>query len=262
MHHTPQRLADSLGSDGPWLFLSPHLDDAILSCGALMAAQAGRRRLTVATMCTEAGPPPHTRSARAFMRMADAADAADLFAERRREDLAALRGLGIGAVHLGATDAIYRRRTPRPLGRLAGRLLPELVHLYPTYRFHMVAGRVARGDRDLAERVRSRVSELLAHTGADLLFCPLAVGRHADHVLARSIGEAFQDRVVYYSDFPYNQASEPDASFIRSHRLESWRWDVGLDTKERAIRSYKTQADALFPQGTIPRVPEMYFAAP
>jgi hypothetical protein len=49
-----------------YLFLSPHLDDAILSCGALLTALPARSDVTVVTIFTEASAPPHTRAATSF----------------------------------------------------------------------------------------------------------------------------------------------------------------------------------------------------
>jgi LmbE family N-acetylglucosaminyl deacetylase len=256
----PPRIDDSLSTDRPWLFLSPHLDDAVLSCGSLIQAQAGRREVTVATIFTEAELPPHTRSARTFMRLASVEDAAALFAARRAEDRAVLGDLGVKDLHLGATDAIYRRRRQPGIGaRPLGRLLPELVHRYPTYRFNIVRGRISRGDRSLMAKLGGRVAELIEQTQAELIFCPLGVGRHVDHLVTRALGTAFPERVVYYSDFPYNQSAGPDPEFVAEHRLEPWLWDDGITEKERWIRGYVTQADALFPEGRIPAVPETYF---
>ncbi|MCG2620534.1 PIG-L family deacetylase [Arthrobacter sp. I2-34] len=251
-----------MSTNNPWLFLSPHLDDAVLSCGALLEAQSGRRELTVATVFTESEQPPHTRSARAFMRLASVEDAAELFEARRAEDRAVLRDLGAKDLHLGATDAIYRRRRQPRIGvKPLGHLLPELVHRYPTYRLNIVGGRISRGDRSLMATLGGRIAELMEQTKAELIFCPLGVGRHVDHLVTRALGAAFPERVVYYSDFPYNQSSGPDPAFVAEHRLDPWLWDDGLTDKERWIRGYVTQADALFPEGSIPVVPETYFAA-
>ena len=47
---------------------------------------------------------------------------------------------GATAVHLGRRDALFRTRcAPAALGRV----LPELVHCYPTFRFDIARGRVA-----------------------------------------------------------------------------------------------------------------------
>lgn len=254
------RIDESIEGSRPWLFLSPHLDDAVLSCGALLEASVAKRQVTVATVFTESGPAPYTRAARSFLRQCVAADARSLFEARRAEDVSVLGGAGVGAVHLGETDALFRRRREPRIGRpLWCRLTPEFVHRYPTYRFDIARGKISRGDKTLISQLQQTVAELLEHTGAQLLFCPAGVGRHVDHLITRMAGEGFRDKVIFYSDFPYNQGSAPDARFLRCHGLETWTWNEAIAEKHRLIRGYATQAEALFPDGKIPEVPEIYY---
>jgi LmbE family N-acetylglucosaminyl deacetylase len=239
------------------LFLSAHLDDAVLSCGALMAELAGRCPLTVATVFTEACPPPHTRAARSFLRQCGAPDAAGLFAARRAEDRAVVADLGAVPVHLGATDALFRRRS-RGLGPL-GRALPELVHRYPTYRFDIARGRVSRGDRHLVDALRAEVAVLVADLGAGVVFAPVGIGRHVDHLLSRRIAEGLAGPTVLYSDFPYDERGGTADPAAVAHR-RPWTGPGDPATKAAAIRGYRTQAEALFPDGTIPARPETYWS--
>jgi LmbE family N-acetylglucosaminyl deacetylase len=257
-----ERVGHVLASGGSCLFLSPHLDDAVLSCGALVQALAGRCALTIATAFTTADPQPHTLAARSFLRACAAGDAAALFHARRAEDREVLGSLGAHHVHMGLPDALFRRRDPATaVARRLGRIVPEISHRYPTYRFDIARGRIARADRSMIVNLAAEISKLLSGTRAELLFCPLGVGQHVDHIIVRTIGESFADRVVYYSDFPYNQVSPPDPAFIAEHRLVPWHWDEGVAQKERLIRGYRTQADALFPGGRIPIVPEVYYVS-
>jgi LmbE family N-acetylglucosaminyl deacetylase len=242
----------------PLLFLSAHLDDAVLSCGALMESVKHSSPVTVATLFTAATCPPHTRAARSFLRQCDAADAAALFAERRTEDVEVLRSMGVDHVHLERTDALFRRREMRGIGSWAERLLPEVGHRYPTYRFDIAKGRVSRGDRAMLGDLAADVGELVDRTGAGVVFCPVGVGRHVDHLITRAVGARQPVDVVYYSDFPYNLAADPDPGFLERRRLTSWEWPHD-GVKERLIRGYRTQADALFPNREIAVVPEIYF---
>jgi len=193
----PDRLRSAISSKAKCLFLSPHLDDARLSCGALMAALAGHCSITVVTIFTTAGPGPHTRAARSFMRQCSATDAATLFSARRAEDQEVLKGLGASHLHLGIVDALYRRRElGSSAARHLGRLLPELVHRYPTYRFDIAKGHVARGDRSLIADLTAQMPDLIRQTSAELIFCPIGVGRHVDHLITRAIGQQYADRVI------------------------------------------------------------------
>ena len=253
------RLAAAVAGGTPLLFLSAHLDDAVFSCGALIAELAGACPVTVATVFTEAGSPPHTYAARSFLAQCQADDVGALYRERRAEDREVLAGLGVDGLHLGHTDALFRgRNVPEPVGRL-GRLLPELVHRYPTYRWDIARGRVARGDRRLVADLVVRVGALLAETGSPLLFCPVGVGRHVDHLVTRAIGPAYPDRVIYYSDHPYDLAGAPDPDFLTRQRLRSWSWPHGIADKVRHSRGYRTQYDAVFGEHGTGERPETYY---
>jgi len=258
----PDRLKSAISAKVKCLFLSPHLDDAVLSCGALMAALAGHCSLTVVTIFTAAGPGPHTRAAWSFMRQCSATDAATLFSARRAEDQEVLEGLGVSHLHLGIADALYRRRKiDSSAAKHLGRLLPELMHRYPTYRFDIAKGRVARGDRQLIADLTTQMSDLIRQTSAGLLFCPIGVGRHVDHLITRTIGQQYPDRVIYYSDFPYNQSFTADPEFIERNKLAPWFWNHRIVEKASLIRGYKTQEAALFPTSHIPCEPETYYMA-
>lgn len=253
------RLAAAVAGGAPLLFLSAHLDDAVFSCGALISALAGSCPITVATVFTEAGPPPHTYAARSFLAQCRADDVGVLYRERRAEDRAVLAGLGVAGLHLGHADALFRGRdVPGPVGRL-GRLLPELVHRYPTYRWDIARGRVSRGDRRLLAGLVERTGALLAEIGSPLLFCPVGVGRHVDHLITRAVGAAHPDRVVYYSDHPYDLAAAPDPGFLTRHRLRSWSWPHGITAKIRHSRGYRTQYDAVFGEHGTGERPETYY---
>ena len=84
------------------LVLSPHLDDAVLGCGAWIAAHAGVRVLTVfAGAPSAAAPPTEWDAACGF------AGAAEAIAARRAEDRAALELLGAEPEWLDWCDDQY-----------------------------------------------------------------------------------------------------------------------------------------------------------
>lgn len=252
-------LADAIRDSAQLLVLSPHLDDAVLSCGALIADAAPRLPVTVVTLFTEAGPPPYTLSARRYLRQAGASDAQALYRERRDEDQAALESLGVGWAHAGLTEAQHRRRKMADgQGTWRAALLPELVHTYPVYRLHVTSGRLAPDDAGTLRAAIAFVRWLAGRRPA-LVLAPLAVGGHVDHVLARLAAQRSGKPLIYYSDFPYNQRHVPDAAFIRRHRLCEVRGPRPPQAKADLIRSYRTQARAMFPDGHVPLVPEVFY---
>lgn len=91
-----------MASTPPLLVISPHLDDAALSCGWRLAAHPGS---VVATVCTAS--PGRTTPLTGWDRECGFGSAAEAMAARREEDLCFARRIGAAAIWLGALDAQY-----------------------------------------------------------------------------------------------------------------------------------------------------------
>ena len=94
---------------GARFLLSPHLDDAVLSCGGLIARWINRGYdVTVLTIFAGDPPPgPLSPFAQELHSRWDQADGA--VASRRAEDRIACGRLGASVAHLAFPDALYRR---------------------------------------------------------------------------------------------------------------------------------------------------------
>jgi LmbE family N-acetylglucosaminyl deacetylase len=245
------------------IVLSPHLDDAVLSCGAFMNYARQETRVTVLTFFTEGCAPPYTYSARSYLRETQAPHANSLFLARRAEDQAVLEGAGIRYVHVGLKEVLFRRRIRPLLSRLpwASKLIPELSYMYPTFRLHVIRGGISPDDLGTIRSILDTIDEMsddLSPKSSTLFLAPLAVGAHKDHILVRTAAELSRKRVAYYSDFPYNVRYSVDLSFVQRNSLVQAEWSHDLAAKLPLIRAYRTQVDALFPGGKIPVVPEVY----
>jgi LmbE family N-acetylglucosaminyl deacetylase len=86
---------------GRLLVVSPHLDDAVLSCGLLLAAHPD------ALVCTVFASPPKARMTTEWDRASGFANAFEAMRTRRSEDARALSALGASPIHLPFCDAQY-----------------------------------------------------------------------------------------------------------------------------------------------------------
>ena len=256
----PATIRQAVGSKGGALFVSPHLDDVVLSCGGLVHSLASCTSVTVITAFSEAGPPPHTLAARSFLDQSGGLDAAELYARRRAEDVTALSRLGAKHVHLGLSDALFRRRGTR-LGRATGRVVPELGHLYPTYWLDISRGRVARGD-ELSSRLLAAGLLAEAHLNSyAVVFSPLGVGNHVDHVIARDVAARVFPDTVYYAEYPYLVGNQADQDFIDRHHLVEWRSDCECPVKRDALAAYRSQMPHVMRGRPSTKVAETYYLA-
>ncbi len=111
---------------GPILVISPHLDDAVLSCGEQLAQRPGS---TVATVC--GGRPPYGATLSEWDADCGFDPEDDVMAIRLGEDLAALEVLGARQVVLPERDAQYhplpgrRTRVIRALADVLDLIDPE-----------------------------------------------------------------------------------------------------------------------------------------
>ena len=176
------------------IFLSPHFDDIVYSCGGTLAVQVsnGLRPLVITVF---GGIPAHglELSPLAFethrqMGMSNL-DAAAVVANRHKEDTNALEFLHADYLWLDYLDAIYRG-----------------IPAYYTQQKQLFGGDVhpadAGIDRELAQNLVA-LHERLADT---VWYAPLGVGRHIDHQIVASAADRLVQRganVKFYEDFPY-----------------------------------------------------------
>src|SRR5512146_228136 len=93
-----------------WIYLSPHFDDVVLSCGGLVWEQArAGHQVEIWTVC--AGAPPLDQPFSDFARELHARweTGPEAVPARRAEDEAAVRRLNAGLRYWDLPDCIYRR---------------------------------------------------------------------------------------------------------------------------------------------------------
>lgn len=241
----------------PCYFLSPHFDDAVLSCGDLLAYLSEKTPVTVITFFTT-GSEPSTFSARRFLQKCDVKDVSELFGARKKEDETAMKNLSVHFVHKGEVDGTWRKyHKTQKLRRFLGRFIPEFLHLYPTF-FQVSSGSLHNEDIKLVNKLKSDVDNILPEN--IVLFAPLGTGKHVDHMLIREVASKF-DHAVFWSDFPYNIKNVADKGFIAKNKLKKYIFNKKSEKKKKAIEAYTSQLPSLFPDGNIPLKDEVYYLA-
>lgn len=217
------------------IFLSPHLDDAALSCGGQIAqaTRSGAKVLVITVFTADAPPGGVSPLASELHAMWGAGG--NPFPLRRREDEQSCAILGADCQHWDFPDAIYRRDA-------GGRWL------YPSRQ--ALFAKPDAADQGLVQELARRLSALsgLAVRG------PMAIGGHVDHRVVRAALEAASlPGLELYEDFPYARS--------RKQRLLARGLSLGwssralplsaadLDTKVAAISVFASQLGAAFASG-------------
>jgi len=226
-----------------WLYISPHLDDAILSCGGLIWEQsrAGARVEVWTVVCGVPQPGALSDLARLLHAQWGTVSAEETVALRRQEDRQACRRVAGEAVHFDVPDCIYRRS---PQGEL----------LYQDVFTPLHPAEVGLPD-EIAAALAGRLKP------DDALVSPLAIGGHVDHVMARQAAERLGRPLRYYADIPYllqhpealqeaRRGMKAEIHPISAEGLRAWQDGVAayasqiamlfgsLETMRKALRGY------------------------
>ena len=213
-----------------WIYISPHLDDAVLSAGGLIHDQirAGNQVEIWTILC---GVPP-TEELSPFAQVLHfqwgIPKVEDLIRSRRAEDEKACQLVGAKPVYFDYLDCIYRRGKNN-----------DWLYSYIFVPPH-------EDEADLPARIAESISARLEPT--DQLVCQLGLGSHVDHIVVRRAVELIQRPLLYYVDIPYlfktPEEFSPNTAGMKAnaHAVS----EAGLGAWQEAIAAYESQISSLF----------------
>lgn len=176
------------------IFLSPHFDDAVYSCGGTLAVQVSNG-LRPLVMTVFGGSPAAGTLLSAFATSiqrkmgAGNLDAATMVSARRKEDANAMNFLTLDYLWLNYADAIYRGNPP-----------------YYTQEQELIGGDVHPQDVEIDRQLAETLVALHQRLPDTVWYVPMGVGRHVDHQIVCSAADRLVQRganVKFYEDFPY-----------------------------------------------------------
>ncbi|PWH11674.1 MAG: hypothetical protein DDG60_16990 [Anaerolineae bacterium] len=227
----PNSKSHIIGGNMRWIYISPHLDDAVLSCGGLIWEQT-HSGIPVEIWTIMAGDPPlGVESALAKQLHANwqTSSAQETVALRRGEDQNAARRVGASVYHCPFPDAIYRRSKTGTL------YYPEGIFAPPNPRENELV-------KDIAAHLATRL------TPYDTIVCPLTIGQHVDHILTRQAVEQLGRPLWYYADVPY-VLWDPEALAPMTEGMTGKSFFVspqGLAGWQDSIEAHASQITSLF----------------
>jgi LmbE family N-acetylglucosaminyl deacetylase len=210
-----------------WIYLSPHLDDAVLSAGGLIYEQteSGLPVEIWTFMCGYPTGPAGEVSpfAQLLHEQWGFSSAEETTRIRREEDKTAAAIVGANVVHFDFLDCIYRRGAN-------GEWLYWDISIPPRPE-----------DAGIPSQIAEAISKRLQPE--DVLVCQLSVGSHVDHVLVRQGAELLGYPLRYDFDVPYI-FYKPEELGSKSAGMEESVYSIteaGLNRWKEASLAYKSQ---------------------
>lgn len=213
-----------------WIYISPHLDDAVLSAGGFIYEQT-RIGNTVEIWTIVCGFPPQdelTPFAKQLHEQWGTESAEETVKLRRAEDEDAARIVGAKSIHFDVPDCIYRRGAD-------GKPLYMDIYVEPH-----------AAEANLPEQMARAIRPLLK--ADDEIIAQLGVGGHIDHVTVRQAAERLKRPLWYTADVPYLFWHPEQLSTLVTGMTESLHsiTEAGLKTWIEAVLTYKSQISSLF----------------
>lgn len=157
------------------LILSPHMDDAIFSCGEhIYRWRKNKYEITVCNIFTNFISSSLSDPAIDYLAECGYVNLKDFDHQRKNEDEKAMHIVKIKAINLGLTDALFRSGAPN------------------------------------LSSVKRQLKELNLKNAFTKVVVPYGLGGHKDHLLTRQVAEATfsKNKIFYYLEEPYASKRE------------------------------------------------------
>lgn len=212
------------------IYMSPHLDDSVISAGGLIRSQSASG-LPVEIWTFMAGVPRDPelpQFAQVMHYIWGFTSGLQAVESRRLEDQCGCQKVGAKPVHLDFLDCIYRRgRDGQPL-------------------YSDITLPIQPDDEDLPAQVASTMAAGLQPD--DHVVCQLAIGEHVDHMVVRKAAEMLGRPLTYIADIPY-LLNHPEQYERNVTGLEMRREPISqadFETWIAGIECYASQVDSVF----------------
>lgn len=211
-----------------WIYISPHLDDAVFSCGGIIWQQIQSGCQVEIWSIFSGDPPRGELTPFAASLHARWGIKVPSLAERRVEDLTAVSRLGAIPRHLNYPECIYRR--------LPGNGQP-----------------LVSSEEDLWQPLHKDEISFMYELGTQLsaqipenanLVCPLAIGGHVDHRLVHAASQHLRPPLYFYPDFPYAAGHEDEIQAVVQPGWHSQQYEISpqaLTAWQDGVAAYNSQ---------------------
>ena len=232
---------DEITRDHRHIFLSPHLDDVVYSCGGTLGVQVstGLRPLVITVF---AGAPDANKELSPFAAevqrgMGFQQNPQTAMTVRREEDTRALEYLNVDYLWLDYPAAIYRG-----------------IPAYYSQKSQLIGGDVHPADLWIDKELAQNLVALHDRLPDAVWYAPLGIGRHVDHQIVCSAADRLIQRganVKLYEDFPYvlTKGALEDRLHEFGDTLEQALVEMSemLHLRQEASEMYNSQIQLNFP---------------
>lgn len=221
-------LFDILNEYKSLYFISPHLDDAIFSCGALICELRKKANIKIINVFTGFDDKNYSKNGLIFLKKTSFENFSSLYKKRLKEDRRVFDKLKIITFNLGFKEFIFQRTS--------------LTDYFNNKKIK----------KAIFEKIKSLTNDKIC-----LFFSPYGLGNNPDHLLAREIIEKNFKNIIYYLEWPYIIRNYLEINKLTNH-YQLFEFKNNLFIKEDLVKIYESQIKSIFQDKPILLLKERY----
>jgi LmbE family N-acetylglucosaminyl deacetylase len=214
------------------LFFSPHIDDAIFSCGGLiLKLLKKKRKIAVVNIFTKANDHKlKTGSIKKELKKYNFKSAKKLYSSRKRSEKEIAKKINIDVFFLDFEDGLFRKNKDE--------------FLYPNYEC-LFSGKINKDEKDIFEKIKAKVLPYIENCNKKTeIYLPLGVGKHIDHIITKKVVKKLGKNLntFLWEDVPYsNNIGQKEQTLNLSPNKIITLTDLEAKQKKQLCKMYKTQ---------------------
>lgn len=224
------------------VFISPHLDDAVLSAGDMIAGLVKKKKpVLVMTVFTDFGCEPIHWAARRYLWHSGVMTLNQFERLRKLEDKLAMTLLGVEYRRLGFTDGYFRKRDGTSLtNKIVSWFGLGQRFIYRNHR-RLFYGKINADDKKTVNEVGIVIGKFIS--AQDIVFAPLGISGHVDHVIVnRAVKKIKAVKKYYWLDLPYAVIDEFKGNLEKIKLNYQLKFHPRITKiKYRALKQYGSQ---------------------
>jgi hypothetical protein len=218
------------------------MDDAVLSAGSrIIQLKETHEQVQVITIFTKFVNGSTTWDSKKYLIKSHALNTTLFEKKRIEEDIRAMNRLRVDFLHLSYIDAGFRKTAKNN-------------HAYSNYS-ELFSGNLNPDDVLLMEKISNDIKSRI-HP-ADIIYAPVAIGKHADHILINRIAKTLPNKTYFWLDQPYayDHNETPKKNYRKALTIPF------TPEKKMVFSEYRSQVKQLYPHG-IPHIDELFYTLP
>lgn len=215
------------------IFLSPHMDDAIFSCGGLISKfkKQNKKMAIINIFSLVKEQTKITKDINYELKKAEINSTKKLFESRKKDEQKIAKTLKLDIFFLDYIDGLYRKDSNHEF-------------IYHSYE-KLFSGKINSNDKKLIAALTKELDLIFKNSKKSVMILgPIASGKHIDHLITKNLvtdlNQKYKKNVIFWDDIPYTNNIDQKNNLFKIKKIVSLNHHEAI-AKINLCKLYKNQ---------------------